>query len=33
MFPIPKLLFELYVKLWGEKTAKVFFFPAPLGMM
>lgn len=32
MVPIPRILFEFYVNLWGEKAVKVFFHPAPIGM-
>lgn len=31
MIPVQRILFEFYVKLWGEETAKRFFFPAPVG--
>lgn len=29
--PMPRIMFEFYVRLWGEDAARQFFFPAPLG--
>lgn len=32
MIPIPRILYESYVTLWGEMTTALFFHPAPLGL-
>jgi hypothetical protein len=31
MIPLPRILFEFYVRLWGDQTARTLFHPAPLG--
>lgn len=33
MIPLPRIMFEFYVRLWGERMARMFFFPAPVGVL
>ena len=33
MIPLPRYLFELHAKLWGEDITRLFFFPAPRGFL
>jgi hypothetical protein len=33
MIPLPRFLFEIYAHAYGEQTTRLFFFPAPLGVL